>query len=282
MSKFLLSSGKNSMPIGGEKGEKGDTGDTGPKGDTGDTGPKGDKGDKGDPGESGGATGILRFNYYGVYTSGGFETGLYQSTPILNFDTDQPLPSTEYQIGMSSAERIAPIMSFVGGTVDISKVRLAIAAAAVAQTSVAYPCSIAIGVFKVNWAVDIPDFGDNARDLLGVLFFDVANPPGPEKVGVSGNVSDPLMDANGDNGIYICSKQQKFDSNGLEVAGSIEIEPGWWIGLAMMLSVNVGNVAKYQYLEKGSYHNMQTASETSIDANRGICCFKNLSLGVTA
>ncbi len=277
MTSFNLSSGKKAF--GGGQGAKGDTGDTGAQGIQGIQGIQGEKGDTGATGADGSGGGI-RWNFYNQDSSGGFESPLYTGAP--DQSGNQPLPSTEFQKGMSTFSEIAPVQNLVDTEVTPEGSFLSIASASISGFSVVYPAVIAIGLYQVHWAKNAPTGGDPARVLKGCGFFEIPNPTLPKRVGANASLNDPLMSPDGSSGIYELSAGyvQAYNDAGAEVAGAVPLVKGGWYGVAIMGSVNVGGVGRFQDTELAIYHDIKDSGGNPIVADQGITGFKNVSIGV--
>ncbi len=183
------------------------------------------------PNQPGGADDHHPFGFFDFINAVNFEQPLYRGPSIITVGNFTPDVSTEPNKGMATGAEIAPYPVHEDSV--INNATLSISEAAIRNLGpLIYPCYVAVGLFRSNYAVNVPQAGDLARTYLGTLYFSVPNPaltaPGTS-IGVSLNLGMPLLDGNGLTGRY---------PNTLDAG--INVDRGWLLGASLLAPLDDG------------------------------------------
>ena len=246
----------------GATGVQGNTGVRGATGVQGNTGVQGATGSFATAGTPGGA--FLQFTYWNELSNIAVNTSMYQGPLVADA---VPNESTRTNTGMRNGNDLCPIVVPVSGTIKQAVLMLA-SASNIVSTAPTYPCVAALGIFRLNYATDLPLAGNLARTLLSILTFSIPTPGTGRKVGTNADLLTALMA--GDGGTD--GRYQRTDL-------SISVSYGWYLGVELLYPSNNGAGLAQSTIDGTNY--LWTApGGGSVSMNNAIGGYKNTVLSL--
>lgn len=181
--------------------------------------------------------------------------------------------STRVNAGMRNVD-LGPLIVPAGSKI-IGGTFIAAAACIIINQPVIFPVYAAIGVFRINYADELPVAGNKARTFLGYMSWeipDVTQYGKGQDIGFNGNIDVSLLASDGSGTSF--NDPKLFDASNNEVE-SFPVLPGQFIGLEL-LHPNQNSPAEYS-VEGNQYISQATNARQALSGYKNVWCSIQLS-----